>query len=75
MVLSNAIRAVRNKSSLVNRTNTCGGPGKAGIAPTIGRVFNGRTMFREQNTLPKVCDFKIYAIQNQRRGYMATIGR
>ena len=75
MVLSNAVRVVRNKSSLVNRTNVCGGPGKSGMAPTIGRNFNGRTIIREQSTLPTECDFKIYARQNQRRGYMATLGR
>lgn len=75
MVLSNAVRVVRNKSSLVNRRNVCGGPGKSGMAPTVGRTFNGRTIIREQNSLPINCDFRIHSRQNQRRGYMATLGK
>ena len=36
MVLSNAPKVVRNISSLINRTNVCGGNKKGGLAPTVG---------------------------------------
>ena len=36
MVLSNGPKVVRNQSSLVNRTNVCGGSKKGGLAPTVG---------------------------------------
>jgi len=36
MVLSNGPKVVRNISSLVNRTNVCGGSKKGGLAPTVG---------------------------------------
>ncbi len=29
-------KAARNQASIVNRTNTCGGNKKAGLAPTVG---------------------------------------
>ena len=35
MVLLNASKAARNAASLINRPN-CGGPKKAGLAPTVG---------------------------------------
>jgi hypothetical protein len=35
MVLSNASKMARNQASIVNRF-TCGGPKKAGLAPTVG---------------------------------------
>jgi len=40
MVLSNGPRVVRNQSSLVNRTNVCGGQKKGGLAPTIGTFLS-----------------------------------
>ena len=40
MVLSNGPKVVRNISSLVNRTNICGGPKKAGLAPTVGAFIS-----------------------------------
>jgi hypothetical protein len=36
MVLMNAGRSARNQASIVNRTNTCGGSKKGGLAPTVG---------------------------------------
>lgn len=36
MVLSNGPKVVRNQSSLVNRTDRCGGPKKGGLAPSVG---------------------------------------
>ena len=35
MVLSNASKMARNQASIINRF-TCGGPKKAGLAPTVG---------------------------------------
>ena len=35
MVLLNASKAARNAASLINRPS-CGGPKKAGLAPTVG---------------------------------------
>ena len=29
-------KAARNQASIVNRTNVCGGPKKAGLAPRVG---------------------------------------
>ena len=40
MVLSNGPRVVRNQSSLVNRTNICGGQKKGGLAPTVGTFLS-----------------------------------
>mgnify|MGYP003348537606 CR=1 FL=1 len=40
MVLSNGPRVVRNQSSLVNRTDVCGGPKKSGLAPTVGNFIS-----------------------------------
>lgn len=36
MVLMNGTRSARNQSSIVNRTNICGGDKKGGLAPRIG---------------------------------------
>jgi len=33
-------RSARNQSSIVNRTNVCGGPKKGGLAPTIGTFLS-----------------------------------
>ena len=32
----NASKSARNAASIINRTNICGGPKKAGLAPTVG---------------------------------------
>jgi hypothetical protein len=36
MVLMNSSKSARNQASIVNRTNTCGGNKKGGLAPTVG---------------------------------------
>jgi hypothetical protein len=36
MVYMSGSKSARNQASIVNRTNTCGGPKKAGLAPTVG---------------------------------------
>ena len=40
MVLSNGPKVVRNQSSLVNKTDRCGGPKKGGLAPTVGAFIS-----------------------------------
>ena len=40
MVLSNGPKVVRNQSSLVNRTNVCGGSKKGGLAPSVGAYIS-----------------------------------
>ena len=36
MVYMSGSRAARNQASIVNRTNTCGGNKKGGLAPSVG---------------------------------------
>jgi hypothetical protein len=36
MVYMSGSSSARNQASIVNRTNTCGGTKKAGLAPTVG---------------------------------------
>lgn len=44
-------RAARNQASIVNRTNVCGGPKKAGLAPTIGVFMDSNpNLIRAVNT-------------------------
>ena len=51
MVLSNAPKVVRNISSLINRTNICGGSKKGGLAPSVGAyVSSNPNMIRATNT-------------------------
>lgn len=40
MVYMSGSRSARNQSSIVNRTNVCGGPKKGGLAPTIGTFLS-----------------------------------
>ena len=39
MVYMSGSKAARNAASIVNRTNICGGPKKAGLAPSSGFWF------------------------------------
>ena len=51
MVLSNAPKVVRNISSLINRTNVCGGQKKGGLAPSVGAyVSSNPNMIGATNT-------------------------
>jgi hypothetical protein len=36
----NAVSRVRNQSSLVNRTNVCGGNKKGGLRPSVGNFLS-----------------------------------
>ena len=74
MVLMSAGRAARNQSSIVNRTNVCGGPKKAGIAPRIGFFMQSNpTLRRAPQRLPRIC-VPNRTIQTQKYGYSAIHG-
>ena len=74
MVLMNAGRSARNQASIVNRTNVCGGPKKAGIAPRIGFFMQSNpTLRRAPQRLPRVC-VPNRTIQTQKYGYHAVHG-
>ena len=40
MVYMSGSRNARNSASIVNRTNVCGGPKKAGLAPSVGNFIS-----------------------------------
>jgi hypothetical protein len=74
MVLYSAGRAARNAASIVNRTNTCGGTKKAGIAPTVGWFLSSNPMLiGAPQTIPRFC-IPNRTVQTQKYGYRATIG-
>ena len=74
MVLMSAGKAARNQSSLVNRTNVCGGPKKAGLAPRVGWYLSSNTMLiGAPQTIPRFC-IPNTTVQTQQTGYRATIG-
>jgi len=67
-------KAARNQASIVNRTNVCGGPKKAGLAPSIGFFMQSNpTLRRAPQTIPKIC-IPNTTVQTQQVGYRATIG-
>ena len=67
-------RASRNQSSIVNRTNVCGGMKKAGLAPTVGWFLSSNPMLiGAPQTIPRFC-IPNRTIQTQRYGYKATLG-
>jgi len=67
-------RSARNQSSIVNRTNTCGGGKKAGIAPRVGWYLSSNVnLVRAPQTLPLIC-VPNTTIQTQKYGYHATHG-
>ncbi len=67
-------KAARNQASIVNRTNTCGGMKKAGIAPRVGWYLSSNVNLRgAPQTLPLIC-VPNRTIQTQKYGYHATHG-
>ena len=67
-------KAARNQASIVNRTNTCGGMKKAGIAPRVGWYLSSNVNLRgSPQTLPLIC-VPNRTIQTQKYGYHATHG-
>ena len=75
MVYMSGGKAARNQASIVNRTNTCGGNSKAGLAPRSGYWFmqSNNTLRGSIQTMPLFC-IPSKTIQTQKYGYRATIG-
>ena len=74
MVLMNAARSARNQSSIVNRTNVCGGMKKAGLVPRQGFFMQSNVSLRRgPQSLPLIC-IPNTTVQTQKYGYKATIG-
>jgi hypothetical protein len=74
MVLMNSSKSARNAASIVNRTNVCGGPKKAGIASRQGFFMQSNpSLRRAPQSLPLIC-VPNFTIQTQSYGYRATIG-
>ena len=70
----NAARSARNQSSIVNRTNVCGGMKKAGLVPRIGFFMQSNVSLRRgPQSLPLIC-IPNTTTQTQKYGYKATIG-
>jgi hypothetical protein len=76
MVLMSAGRSARNQSSIVNRTNTCGGGSKkGGLAPTVGLFLSSNpNLIGATNTQYGLRCIPNMTIQTQSYGYRATIG-
>jgi hypothetical protein len=74
MVYMSGSKAARNSASIVNRTNVCGGPKKAGIAPRVGWYLSSNTMLiGAPQTIPRFC-IPNRTVQTQKYGYHATHG-
>ena len=74
MVYSSGSKASRYQQSICNRTNTCGGGKKAGIAPRVGWYLSSNVNLRgAPQTLPLIC-VPNRTIQTQKYGYHATHG-
>lgn len=74
MVYMSGSKSARNQASIVNRTNVCGGPKKAGIVSRQGFFLQSNPSLRRgPQSLPLVC-VPNYTIQTQQYGYRATIG-
>ncbi len=80
MVLMNAPRTVTCQSSVINRTNTCGGIKKGGLAPSTGIFLSSNPGLRgARNTQwvggrAPVCNPLYSKHPTQRYGYRATLG-
>jgi hypothetical protein len=74
MVYMSGSKASRNQASIVNRTNTCGGMKKAGLAPRVGWTLQSNPMLiGAPQTIPRFC-IPNRTVQTQQTGYRATIG-
>jgi hypothetical protein len=68
-------RSARNQASIVNRTNTCGGNKKGGLAPSIGWYLSSNpNLIGATNTQYGLKCIPNRTIQTQSYGYRATIG-
>ena len=67
-------KSARNQASIVNRTNVCGGPKKAGIAPRVGWFLSSNpNLIGAPQRLPLIC-VPNRTVQTQKYGYSATHG-
>ena len=74
MVYMSGSRSARNQSSIVNRTNVCGGNKKAGIVSRQGFFMQSNVSLRRgPQSLPLIC-IPNTTVQTQKYGYRATIG-
>ena len=74
MVYYSGGRSARHAASICNRTNTCGGNKKAGIAPRVGWYLTSNVNLRgAPQSLPLIC-VPNRTIQTQKYGYSATHG-
>jgi hypothetical protein len=74
MVYMSGSRNARNQASIVNRTNTCGGMKKAGLAPRVGWYLSSNVnLIRAPQKIPLIC-VPNTTIQTQKYGYSATHG-
>jgi hypothetical protein len=74
MVYMSGSKASRNAASIINRTNVCGGPKKAGTAPRVGFFLtNNPMLIGAPQSVPRFC-IPNRTIQTQKYGYRATIG-
>jgi hypothetical protein len=74
MVYMSGSKNARYSSSLINRTNVCGGPKKAGIASRIGLFMQSNpNLIGAPQSVPKTCVVS-KVIQTQKYGYRATHG-
>lgn len=68
-------RSSRNAASICNRTNTCGGNKKGGLAPSIGWYLSSNpNLIGATNTQYGLVCRPNLTIQTQSYGYRATIG-
>jgi hypothetical protein len=75
MVYMSGSRNSRNAASIVNRTNTCGGNKKGGLAPSIGWYLSSKpNLIGATNTQYGLICIPNRTIQTQSYGYRATIG-
>ena len=73
MVYMSGSKSARNQASLVNRTNVCGGPKKAGIVSRQGFFMQSNVGLRRgPQSLPLVC-VPNYTVQTQKYGYKAIL--
>jgi hypothetical protein len=75
MVYMSGGRMSRNSASIINRTNVCGGPKKAGTGPRVGSIYSNNPWVynRAPQTIPMFC-IPNHTTQTQSYGYRATHG-
>ena len=74
MVYMSGSKSARYQSSIVNRTNVCGGPKKAGTAPSVGWFLTNMSghLIGAPQSVPLFC-IPNTTVQVQQTGYRATI--